>query len=178
MFSPKFSLANAQKQTYLQDFPHTSGMIAFFLFPQSSQALLLTAATFQNAQIADCWWLRLQVQSVDEEYTNVEQTVPSSLGAPNCHWGWLYKRSNCHQTFPQMETDTWSIQRSLHYHICLFGKYIWIHYFTLSFLFLYVFWRAEVKQSAAQTYFERLQMIQLLDPAVHYAWKKNLCINQ
>lgn len=55
LFSPKFSLANSQKQTYLQDFSHTSGMIAFFLFPETSQALLLTATTFQNVQILACW---------------------------------------------------------------------------------------------------------------------------
>lgn len=63
---------------------------------------------------------------------------PSSLGAPRCHWGWLYKCSNHHQTFPQIEIDTWSTQRSLHYHICLFGsifKYIILLYYFSSFMF-------------------------------------------
>lgn len=130
---PFTCLANVQPQIqlsqcsetdmYLQDLSHTLRHDSLLsLATQFSQAVLLTAAAFQNASIPGRWWQRLQVQSAGEERTNVEQTVPSSLGAPNHHRGWLYKCLNRHQTFPQMEIDTWSIHKSLHYHMNLFGR--------------------------------------------------------
>lgn len=126
-------LANVQPQIQLkqcsetdmffQDLTVTLRHDSFLSFStQFSQALLLTAAAFQNASIPSCWWQWLQVQSAGEERTNVEQTVPSSLGAPHHHWGWLHKCSNCHQTTPQMEMAIWSNHRSLHFHMTLFGR--------------------------------------------------------
>lgn len=138
MFHPKFSLANAQKQTYLQDFPHTSGTTPFFLFPHSLLKLcssLLLLSKKSKHLVADDKGCRCSQLMRNTQTLNV---VPSSLGAPNCHWGWLYKCSNHHQTFSQMEIDTWSIQRSLHYHICLFGsvfKFILLLYHPSSFMF-------------------------------------------
>lgn len=95
-----------------------------YYFPKSPNTWLLMI----KAAGAVSWW------RIHKHWT----LFPPPLGLPIATGGWLYKCSNHHQTFPQMEIDTWSIQRSLHYHICLFGsvfKFILLLYHPSSFMF-------------------------------------------